>query len=78
MTFDLINNENVQLRHNSTLRKYYLEAELHETLKKMYAKKRELNRTDSKAEFKDVPRMTQVRHSERSVVHVRGPLTFYF
>ena len=45
------------------LRKYYSEAELHETLKKMYAKKRELNRTDSKAEFKDVPRMTQVRHS---------------
>ncbi|XP_078333491.1 TBC1 domain family member 9-like isoform X2 [Crassostrea virginica] len=36
-------------------------AELHETLKKMYAKKRELNRTDSKAEFKDVPRMTQAQ-----------------
>lgn len=26
----------------------------------MYAKKRELNRSDSKAEFKDVPRMSQV------------------
>lgn len=37
------------------------EAELRESLKKMYAKKRELNRSDSKAEFKDVPRMSQAQ-----------------
>lgn len=37
------------------------EAELQESLKKMYAKKRELNRSDSKAEFKDVPRMSQAQ-----------------
>ncbi|XP_061166989.1 TBC1 domain family member 9-like isoform X2 [Saccostrea echinata] len=37
------------------------EAELQENLKKMYAKKKELNRSDSKAEFKDVPRMSQAQ-----------------
>lgn len=37
------------------------EAELQKSLKKMYAKKRELNRSDSKAEFKDVPRMSQAQ-----------------
>ncbi|XP_055998545.1 TBC1 domain family member 9-like isoform X2 [Ostrea edulis] len=37
------------------------ETELHEKLKKMYAKKKELNRSDSKAEFKDVPRMSQAQ-----------------
>ncbi|KAJ8299441.1 hypothetical protein KUTeg_023501 [Tegillarca granosa] len=39
----------------------FKESEVNERLKQMYLKKKQLNRTDSKAEYKDVPRLTQVQ-----------------